>query len=169
MCVLIVLSCVLTIKNFKISLNKMIEKIKSELFKKYKNDDVKWLFFSLFDTKNNLLFSNGVFKTDKPMDKLIDTLYYWLMDKVSWVKSVVIDVVLSYAQETDLAKLLWYDIKTNWFCLIAINDQKTWVLLPDTKWINDVKQALWYIKQKNWISWNVEIYSFKTDRIVIGV
>jgi hypothetical protein len=29
----------------------MIEKIKAELFKKYKNDEIKWLFFSLFDGK----------------------------------------------------------------------------------------------------------------------
>jgi hypothetical protein len=147
----------------------MIEKIKAELFKKYKNDDVKWLFFSLFDAKNNLLFSNGVLKTDKGMDKLVDTLYYWLMDKISWVKIVVIDVVLSYVQETDLQKLLLYSVKDYGFCLIWVIDQKTWVVLPDTKWISDVKQALWYIKQKNWISSNVEIYSFKTDRIVISI
>jgi len=147
----------------------MIEKIKSELFKKYKNDDVRWLFFSLFDAKNNLLFSNGVLKTDKTMDNLVDTLYYWLMDKISWVKLVVVDVVLSYTQETDLNKLLLYSVKDYWFCLISANDQKAWAILPDTKWINDVKQALSYIKQKNWISWNLEIYSFKTDRIVLSV
>jgi len=147
----------------------MIEKIKSELFKKYKNDDIKWIFFSLFDGKNNLLFSNGVLKTDKTMDNLVDTLYYGLMDKISWVKIVVVDVVLSYDKETDLQKLLWYDVKQYWFCLISINDQKTWAILPDTKWITDAKQALWYIKQKNWISWNLEIYSFKTDRIVLSI
>jgi hypothetical protein len=37
----------------------------------------------LFDGKNNLLFSNGVLKTDKNMDNLVDTLYYGLMDKIS--------------------------------------------------------------------------------------
>ncbi len=147
----------------------MIEKIKSELFKKYKNDEKRGMFFSLFDAKNNLLFSNGVLKTDKSMDKLVDTLYYGLMDKISWVKNIVVDVVLSYQQETDLNKLLSYSIKGFWFCLISLNDQKTWVILPDTKWILDVKQALGYIKQKNWISWNLEIYSFKTDRIVISI
>ena len=51
--------------------------------------------------------------------------------------------------------------------MISLGDQKTWVMLPDMKWISDVKQALGYIKQKNWISWNVEIYSFKTDRIAL--
>lgn len=147
----------------------MIEKIKSELFKKYKNDDIKWIFFSLFDGKNNLLFSNGVLKTDKTMDNLVDTLYYGLMDKISWVKTVVVDIVLSYDQETDLQKILWYDVKQYGFCLISANDQKFWAVLPDTKWISDAKQALWYIKQKNWISWNLEIYSFKTDRIVISI
>ena len=147
----------------------MIEKIKSELFKKYKNDEVRWLFFSLFDANNNLLFSNGVLKTDKTMDKLVDTMYYGLMDKISWVKTIVVDVVSSYTQETDLNRLLWYSLKDYWLCLISLNDQKVWIILPDMKWISDVKQALGYIKQKNWISWNVEIYSFKTDRIVIGV
>jgi len=146
----------------------MIEKIKAELFKKYKNDEIRGLFFSLFDNSNNILFSNGVIRTDKTMDKLIDTLYYWLMDKISWVKIIVVDVVLSYVQETDLQKLLTYSIKDYWFCLISIVDQKTWIVLPDTKWISDVKQALGYIKQKNWISWNVEIYSFKTDRVVLS-
>jgi hypothetical protein len=33
--------------------------------------------------KNNLLFSNGVLKTDKTIDNLVDTLYYGLMDKIS--------------------------------------------------------------------------------------
>jgi hypothetical protein len=41
------------------------------------------MFFSLFDKQNNLLFSNGVLETDKPMDKLIDTLYHGLMDKIT--------------------------------------------------------------------------------------
>jgi hypothetical protein len=107
-------------------------------------------------------------KTDKTIDNLVDTLYYGLMDKISWVNVIVIDVVLSYIQETDLSKLLLYSVKENWFCLISLTDQKTGVLLPDTKWISDAKQALSYIKQKNWISWNLEIYSFKTDRIVIS-
>ncbi|MFZ2150913.1 MAG: hypothetical protein WAZ12_03670 [Candidatus Absconditicoccaceae bacterium] len=147
----------------------MIEKIKSELFKKYKNDDIKGMFFSLFDEKNNLLFSNGVLKTDKTMDKLIDTLYYGLMDKISGIKTVVVDVVLSYDQETDLQKLLGYDVKQYGFCLISANDQKTGAVLPDTKGISDAKQALGYIKQKNGISGNLEIYSFKTDRIVLSI
>jgi hypothetical protein len=108
-------------------------------------------------------------KTDKNMDNLVDTLYYGLMDKISWVKTVVVDIVLSYDKETDLQKLLWYDVKQYWFCLICVNDKKTWAVLPDTKWIIDAKQALWYIKQKNWISWNLEIYSFKTDRLVLGI
>jgi hypothetical protein len=53
----------------------MLEKIKSELFKKYKNDDNRGLFFSLFDSQNKLLLSNGVMKTDQNMEKLVDTLY----------------------------------------------------------------------------------------------
>ena len=147
----------------------MIEKIKSELFKKYKNDDIKWMFFSLFDKKNNLLFSNGVLETDKTMDKLIDTLYHGLMDKITWVKDIVIDIVLNYQQEKDLKKILSYSPKDYWFFLISIDWSKTGVLLPDTKWVTDIKQALSYIKQKNWISGNVEIYTFNTDRIVVSL
>lgn len=147
----------------------MIEKIKSELFKKYKNDDIKWIFFSLFDKQNSLLFSNGVLETDKTMDKLIDTLYHGLMDKITWVKNVVIDVVLNYQQEKDLKKILSYSPKDYWFFLISIDWSQTGVLLPDTKWVADIKQALSYIKQKNWISGNVEIYTFNTDRIVVSL
>jgi hypothetical protein len=83
--------------------------------------------------------------------------------------SVVIDVVLELKQETDMSKLLALPVKENWVFIINNEDNKSWVVLPDTKWIADIKSALWLIKQKYWVNWNVLIYVFKTDRIAFGV
>lgn len=147
----------------------MIEKIKSELFKQYKNDDIRWLFFSLFDNNNKLLVSNWVIKTDKTLDQLLDTFYSSIISKYSGSKIIVIDLVKDLIQEIDVNKILQYSMKEYGFCLIDIDNQKTWVILPDTHWIKDIKDAFSNIKKKNNIWSKVDVYSFKTDRIVISI
>lgn len=147
----------------------MIDKIKSELFKQYKNDDIKWMFFSLFDKNKKLLVSSGVVKTDKTMDQLIDTFYASVISKYQNTKTVIVDLIKDLNQETDLTKMLNFDVKEYGFCLIHVEDWKTGAVLPNTQWIKNVKEALTYIKKKNQINGNVEIYSFKTDRVIISV
>lgn len=147
----------------------MIEKIKLELFKQYKNDEIRGLFFSLFDKDNKLLVSNWVIKTDKTLDQLLDTFYSSIISKYSSSKIVVLDLVKDLVQEIDVNKILQYSLKEYGFCLIDIDNQTTWVILPDTKWVKDIKDAFSNIKKKNNIWSKVDVYSFRTDRLVIDI
>lgn len=147
----------------------MLEKIKTKLFEKYKKEESKWLFFSLFDKDGNLLTSNGVLQTDKNMWDLVDIISAGILDKEKWAVSVAVDVVGEVTQETDMAKLMWLSPKEYGVFLINHDTQKSWIILPKMKWVNDVKTALGLIKQKYQVSGNVMIYVFKTERMAFGL
>ena len=148
----------------------MLDKIKAKLFENYKHDESKWLFFSLFDKNNNLILSNGVFQTDKNISDLTDTIYNWLLAKSANItKTVVVDVVTESRQENDINKILELSPKEYWFFLINNETKKSWLALPNIKWINDARSALWLIKWKFGLDWNVEIYVFKTAKLIIQI
>jgi len=147
----------------------MLEKIKTKLFEKYKKEDSKWLFFSLFDKDGNLLTSTGVLQTDKNMGDLVEIISAWILDKEKWAVSAAIDVVSEVTQESDMQKLLWLSTKDYGVFLINTQTQKSWIILPNMKGVNDVKTALGLIKQKYQVSGNVMIYVFKTDRLAFSL
>ena len=85
----------------------MLEQIKAELAKHCKPEEKKGLFFSLFDTQGKPLASNGTIETDKTINQLTDLIYNGLLAKHEHTtKTVVIDIIESYFQETDINKLL---------------------------------------------------------------
>ncbi len=85
----------------------MLEQIKLELSKHCKPEDKKGLFFSLFDVNGKFLASHGTVKTDKNINQLTDLIYNGLLAKHEHTtKTVVIDIIQSYIQETDVNKLL---------------------------------------------------------------
>ena len=148
----------------------MIDQIRIELSKKCKADDKKGLFFSLFDDKGKILTSNGVIETDQNINQLTDFIYKDSLAKFeSTTKTVVIDIIQSYTQETDINKLLTLSTKDYGVFLVNNDTKKSWVILPDTKGVTDVKSALTLIKGKYGISGNVSMYSFKTERVTIGI
>lgn len=155
----------------------MLEQIRAELSKHYKPEDLswgtkekKWLFFSLFDINGKLLASNGVIETDKNIQELTDLIYNELLAKHDHTtKTVVIDIIQSYILETDINKLLALPTKDYGIFLINNETKKSWVILPNTKGINDIKSALTTIKQKYGISGNVSMYSFRTERFTVGL
>ena len=148
----------------------MLNQIKLELSKHCKPEEKKWLFFSLFDANGKILASNGTVETDKTINELTDLIYNGLLAKYeSTTKTVVIDIIQSYIQETDVNKLLSLPTKDYGIFLVNIEEKKSWAILPNTKWVNDVKTALGLIKKKYWISGNVSMYSFRTERVTIGV
>jgi hypothetical protein len=51
--------------------------------------------------------------------------------------------------------------------LTSTTDGKTWILLPDTKGVDTMQQALASIKQKYQLSGNVAISVFQTERLVL--
>jgi len=149
----------------------MLEKIKTKLFEKYKKEESKWLFFSLFDKDGNVLTSTGVLQTDKNMWDLVEIISAGILDKEKWAVSVAVDVVTEVTQESDMQKLMAISTKDYWVFLINpdASGQKSWIILPNMKGVNDVKTALGLIKQKYQISGNVLIYVFKTERMAFGL
>jgi len=148
----------------------MLEQIKAELTKHCKPEEKKWLFFSIFDVGGKLLASHGTVETDKTINELTDLIYNGLLAKHEHTaKTVVIDIIQSYIQETDVNKLLGLPTKDYGIFLVNTETKKSWAILPSTKWVNDVKTALGLIKQKYGISGNVSMYSFRTERVTIGL
>ncbi len=143
----------------------MLDKIKASIFQKYKKDEVKWIFFSVFNDKWNLLISNWVFYTDKSLDELIDTLYRWLIEKHTDIWNIVVDIIWETSEIKSSEEIQNISLKD--FGILLSSENKSGILLPDTKWVNNIQEWLKIIKEKNNLSSNVQITKFKTDRFCI--
>ncbi len=143
----------------------MLDKIKESIFQKYKRDEIRWIFFSLFGEKGQLLMSNWVFYTDKSLDELIDTLYHGLIEKHKNISNIVIDMIQDYEEIENIKDIA--NISTKDFWLLLNTKNKSGILLPDTKWIENIQQAIAIIKKKNWLGWNAQIIKFTTDKFII--
>lgn len=84
----------------------MFELLKKKLFDKIKSDETKGIFLSVFDDKNNLLTSQGVFQTDRPASQLIETLYNSTVAPLKNSKRVLCDIIVDYHEESDIQKIL---------------------------------------------------------------
>ena len=147
----------------------MLEKIKSKLLEFYNKEDKIWLFFSIFDKNNKLLISNWVLTTDKPIVELIEILYHAILEKQTWAHTIAIDIIKEIKQEPDIQKILSLNTKDYWIFAMNKENNTSWVILPNTAWINDSKTALWVLKEKYKLSWNVEVYSFTSRRIAFEI
>ena len=83
----------------------MLEKIKEVVFAKYKKEDCKWVFLSVFDENNKLLMSNGAFYTDKVLDNILDTLYHGLVEKYKDAVYIIVDLITDEEEITDVSKI----------------------------------------------------------------
>lgn len=146
----------------------MLKKIQAEVAKHIKATEKKGLFFSIFDVQGKILASHGTVETDKTPNELTELIYSGLLAQHEHlIKTVIIDIIQSYIQETDVNKFLTLSTKKYGIFLVNNETKTSWAILPNTKGINDVKTALWVIKQKYGISGNVSMYSFRTERITI--
>ena len=146
----------------------MLEEIKKLIYSKYKPEDKTWLFFSLFDERWNLIISNGVLATDKTLEEMVNLLYNWVLKKQQpKTKHVIIDVVNEIAEQKDVATFLNMDPKINWVLLAETQWNKTWVMLPNMKWITSMKQAVAWIKSKYQLQWDVTISTFTVDELIL--
>ena len=146
----------------------MLEEIKNLIYSKYKPEDKIWLFFSLFDEKWNLLISNGVLTTDKTLEEMINLLYNWILKKQeSKTKHILIDIVNEIIEQKDVAAFLNMDPKTNRVLLAETTWKKTGLILPNTKWIDSMKQAIAWIKQKYQLEWDVTISTFTVNELIL--
>ena len=146
----------------------MLEEIKKLIYSKYKPEDKIWLFFSLFDDKWKLLISNGVLTTDKTLDEMINLLYNWILKKQeSQTKHIIIDVVNGITEQKDVGTFLNMDPKTNWVMLAETIWEKTWVMLPNMRWITSMKQVVAWIKSKYQLQWDVTISTFTVNELIL--
>ena len=147
----------------------MLEEIKKLIYSKYKPEDKIWLFFSLFDEKWNLLISNGVLTTDKTLEEMINILYKWILNKQeSKTKHIIIDVVNEIIEQKDVTVFLNMDPKINWVLLAETTGEKTGLILPNTRWITSMKQAVAWIKQKYQLQWDVTISTFTVNELILN-
>ena len=149
--------------------NLMLQEIKNLIYSKYKPEEKIWLFFSLFDAKWNLISSNWVLSTDKTLEELINLLYNGFIKKEEWkAKHVILSVVDKITKQTDIEQFLQMDTKTNWIVLTEITWAKTWVMLPNMKWIDSMTQAIAGIKAKYQLQWDVIISTFTVNELVLN-
>lgn len=112
----------------------MLDQIKLELSKHCKPEEKKGLFFSLYDANSKILASHGTVETDKTINELTDSIYNGLLAKhEQTTKTVVIDIIQSYIQETDVNKLLALPTKDYGVFLVNTETKKTGAILPNTK------------------------------------
>lgn len=153
---------------FYLQPNPMLNQIKEAIFKKYKPEDQKGLFLSLLNGNKILLTSNGVIATDKPLGQLIDLLYNGIVAKHPETQTIIADIILDITPQNDVATLLSISPTDNGILMINKSDKKSGIMLPWTADIPDMKTALTKIKSKFGLSGDVEMYTFKTEKITIG-
>ena len=144
----------------------MLEKIKNAIFAKYPKTDCRWVFLSAFGQNNEVLVSTWVLYPDKSLDDVLNTIYYWLIDKKPGLQTVVADIVTEVKEISDVAEIQTISVKD--YGIAVVENMKSGVLLPNTKWVTDPMQWIQYVKQKNSLSWNAKILTFKTERFVIN-
>ena len=146
----------------------MLEEIKKLIYSKYKPEDKIWVFFSAFNEKWILLVSNWVITTDKTLEDLINLLYNWVLKNYeSKTKHIIIDIVNEIKEQKDVNAFLDMDPKANWVILSETSWEKTWVMLPNTKWITSMKQAIAWIKSKYQLQWDATISTFTVNELIL--
>ena len=147
----------------------MLEQIKKTLTTRYTLDDTKGVFISVFDKKGNLLTSQWVLHTDKNLWSVVEKLYKgFAEDMIKKIWLITIDIVTSLFEETNISKIPMTSVKQYGFYVID-GSNKSGVVLPNTKWIADAKNALFVLKQKYGISGKVKVFLFTTDRMIVTV
>ncbi len=145
----------------------MLDKIKKVLFESYGSEEQKWIFLSWFSEEHWLIVSQGALTTDLSLHELLDVLYKEIEENIKDIVFISIDIVSEIIQIERLDDALDKDPKEFWFALIWA-ENKSWVILPGIEWIADAKHALHHVKKKYDIQWNVEVFIFRTERIVVS-
>ncbi len=148
----------------------MLEQITTKLTAQSVNLQSKtWVFFSAFDEKGGLLASNGVIRTDRTLENIIQSFYTWILKKIELeVKSIIFDIVGEIRLERDINVLKQTPLDQYGIFIVEGEWQNSWVLLPNTKGITNIAQAVQAIKKKyNLQKPQVSIYIFKTRKIEI--
>ena len=147
----------------------MIEKIKIQIAQIVSLTSKVWLFVSAFDKNGNLIISNGVMKTDRSIEQLIESFYQGILKKKeSEIKSLIFDIVDQLQLQNDPNILVKLSMKERGIFLVESEWQNSGVLLPNTKGVDTIQQWLSMIKQKYNLKSQVSVFIFKTKRVEIN-
>lgn len=147
----------------------MLSKIKDQLAQQTNLDKKVWVFFSAFDANGQLLMSNGVIKTDRPLNNILETFYQGLIQKQeSQIKNIVFDIVKDLKLQNDPNVLASIPMQQYGIFLVENEGQNSGVLLPNTKGAEKIQDALLLIKKKYNLKSQVSVYIFTTQRISIN-
>ncbi|PZM87236.1 MAG: hypothetical protein DLD55_02365 [candidate division SR1 bacterium] len=146
----------------------MITKIKTELAQAIALKNKQGIFFSAFDAEGKLLASNGVIKTDRSLETIIESFYKGLMAPIaSKIKRIIFDIVEEIRLENDPNVLVKVPLDQYGIFLVEGEGQNSGILLPNTKGITTIQQGLAAIKKKYNLKNQVSVYIFKTKKIEI--
>ena len=147
----------------------MIEKIKIQIAQIVSLTSKVWLFVSALDKNGNLIISNGVMKTDRSIEQLIESFYQGILKKKeSEIKSLIFDIVDQLQLQNDPNILVKLSMKERGIFLVESEWQNSGVLLPNTKGVDTIQQWLSMIKQKYNLKSQVSVFIFKTKRVAIN-
>ena len=148
--------------------NIVIEKIKTQIAQMLPLSSKTGLFVSAFDSSGNLLASNGVIKTDRSVEQLVDSFYQGILKKYeNQIKSLIFDFVDQLQLQNDPNTLVKLSMKERGLFLVQSEGQNSGVLLPNTKGVDTIQQGLSFIKQKYNLQSQVSVFIFKTKRVQI--
>lgn len=126
-------------------------------------------FFSAFDAEGKLLTSNGVIKTDRTLEHLVQSFYFWLLKKIEpQIKSLIFDIVEDIRLQNDPNVLTKLPLEQYGLFLVEGEGQNSGVLLPNTQGISTIQEALAAIKKKYNLKNQVSVYIFRTKKIHIA-
>lgn len=112
----------------------VLEQIKTQLSPYLAPNFKTGLFFSAFDQNGRLLSSNGVIKTDRPRETLLQNFYQGILKKQeSLIKTIVFDVIQDMRLQNDPNALVKLSLQERGLFLVQGDGQNSGVLLPDTK------------------------------------
>lgn len=147
----------------------MIEKIKAELSQQISLQNKVGVFFSAFDAQGKLLISNGVIKTDRTLEAILQSFYLGLIKKIEpQIKSLIFDIVEDLRLQNDPNVLVKLPLDQYGLFLVEGDGQNSGVLLPNTQGISTIQEALAAIKTKYKLNNQVSVYIFKTKKISIS-
>ena len=148
----------------------MIDKVKKAVYAIYNPEEEKGCFLSGFSKEKKLVFSQWVVVPTQVLGKTLEELYETYAEpKRKETRYIVCDIVLDVIEYTDTPKdFLALSPEEYWFLAIDKEDDISWVILPHTAWVVDVKSALYDLKKKYGIHGQVELYAFRTRRLVIA-
>ena len=146
----------------------MLTKIKEQISQQIALNKKVGIFFSAFDAKGNLLMSNGVIKTDRTIEKILETFYQGIIKpQEGKIKTIIFDIVKNLKLQNDPNVLATLPMQEYGVFLVENEGQNSGVLLPNTKGAEKMQDALSLIKNKYHLKSQVSVFIFTTERIKI--